>query len=86
MGKIKRRKSEKKSVQMIRKAGVKPSRFLIVMGVAGSSKTSVGKALASQLGWHFYDADDFHPQENRTKMENGFLDDSGAPWLATSMI
>lgn len=59
--------------------------FFIVMGVSGSGKTSVGKALAKQLGWDFYDADDFHPPENVAKMECGTpLNDSDrAPWLAT---
>ena len=60
------------------------TRFCIVMGVSGSGKTSVGKSLANRLGWHFYDADDFHPPENVAKMANGIpLDDSDrAPWLA----
>lgn len=60
------------------------TRFFIVMGVSGSGKTSVGKALASHLGWDFYDADDFHPQENVAKMARGIpLDDSDrAAWLA----
>jgi gluconokinase len=59
-------------------------RFLIVMGVSGSGKTSVGKALAKYLRWDFYDADDFHPPENVAKMANGIpLDDSDrAPWLS----
>jgi gluconokinase len=59
-------------------------RFLIVMGVSGSGKTSVGKALAEHLRWEFYDADDFHPPENVVKMARGIpLDDSDrAPWLA----
>ena len=59
-------------------------RFVIVMGVSGSGKTSIGKALANRLGWDFYDADDFHPPENVAKMANGIpLDDSDrAPWLA----
>lgn len=54
------------------------------MGVSGSGKTSVGKALAEYLGWDFYDADDFHPPENVAKMTNGIaLNDSDrAPWLA----
>jgi gluconokinase len=59
-------------------------RFLIVMGVSGSGKTSVGKALAEHLRWEFYDADDFHPPENVAKMASGIpLDDSDrVPWLA----
>lgn len=62
---------------------MKPIRFLIVMGVSGSGKTSVGKGLAESLGWDFFDADDFHPPENVAKMASGIpLDDSDrAPWL-----
>ncbi len=60
------------------------TRFIIVMGVSGSGKTSVGQLLAKQLGWGFYDADDFHPPENVAKMANGIpLNDSDrGPWLA----
>jgi gluconokinase len=60
------------------------ARFFTVMGVSGSGKTSVGKALADRLGWQFYDADDFHPPENIAKMANGMpLDDSDRVlWLA----
>ena len=60
------------------------TRFLIVMGVSGCGKSSVGKALAQSLGWDFYDADDFHPPQNVAKMAGGIpLDDSDrAPWLA----
>ena len=59
--------------------------FLIVMGVSGSGKTTIGKAIADRLGWDFYDADDFHPQENITKMENGspLTDSDRAPWLSS---
>jgi gluconokinase len=59
-------------------------RFIILMGVSGSGKTSVGKVLAEHLKWDFYDADDFHPPENVAKMASGIpLDDSDrAPWLA----
>jgi gluconokinase len=59
-------------------------RFFIVMGVSGCGKSSVGVALAKQLGWGFYDADGFHPPENVAKMASGIpLDDSDrAPWLA----
>src|SRR5215207_7637585 len=60
------------------------TRFFIIMGVSGSGKTTVGKALASELGWDFYDADDFHPPENISKMENRIplTDSDRAPWLA----
>jgi len=55
------------------------------MGVSGSGKTTVGQALAKQLDWDFFDADDFHPPENIAKMTEGIpLDDSDrAPWLAS---
>jgi gluconokinase len=60
-----------------------PIGFLI-MGVSGSGKTTVGKALARRLGWDFFDADDFHPAENIAKMASGIpLSDSDrSPWLA----
>lgn len=60
------------------------TRFVIVMGVAGCGKTTVGEALAKRLGWSFYDADAFHPAENIAKMATGMpLNDSDrAPWLA----
>ncbi len=58
-------------------------RFLIVMGVSGSGKTTVGKLLAARLGWDFYDADDFHPPANIAKMAGGIpLNDADrVPWL-----
>jgi gluconokinase len=61
------------------------TRFVILMGVSGSGKTSVGSSLAQHLGWDFYDADHFHPPENIAKMANGIpLDDSDrAPWLGS---
>jgi gluconokinase len=60
------------------------TRFVIVMGVAGSGKTTVGESLAQRLGWNFYDADAFHPAENIAKMASGTpLDDADrTPWLA----
>ena len=55
------------------------------MGVAGSGKTTFGKALAEKLGWDFFDADDFHSPENIVKMTAEIpLDDSDrTTWLAT---
>ena len=56
---------------------------IILMGVAGSGKTTVGQLLAGRLGWTFYDGDDFHPARNREKMKRGIpLDESDRqPWL-----
>ncbi|MEN9223214.1 MAG: gluconokinase [Thermostichus sp. BF3_bins_97] len=45
--------------------------ILIISGVSGSGKTTVGSLLAQELGWIFLDADDFHPPENREKMRQG---------------
>jgi gluconokinase len=58
--------------------------ILILMGVAGSGKTTVGTLLARQLGWQFVDADDFHPVENKEKISRGIAltDSDRAPWLA----
>ena len=58
--------------------------ILILMGVVGAGKTTVGSLLAQRLGWRFADADDFHPAANVEKIRNGIaLDDSDrAPWLA----
>ncbi len=56
---------------------------VIVMGVSGSGKTTVGRRLAKRLGWPFHDADDFHPEENVEKMRAGVPlgDAARAPWL-----
>jgi gluconokinase len=58
--------------------------IILLMGVQGSGKTTVGRALAEHLGWRFADADEFHPPENIAKMAAGIpLDDRDrAPWLA----
>ena len=58
---------------------------VVVMGVSGSGKTTVGAALAQRLGVPFADADDFHPPENITKMSAGVPldDDDRGPWLET---
>jgi gluconokinase len=57
--------------------------IVIVMGTAGSGKTTIGKLLAAQLGWEFADADNFHSPANVAKMSRGIpLDDADrAPWL-----
>jgi carbohydrate kinase (thermoresistant glucokinase family) len=58
--------------------------IIIVMGVSGCGKTTVGKLLAERLGLPFYDADDFHPVENVEKMKSGepLTDADRHPWLA----
>jgi gluconokinase len=58
--------------------------IIILMGVSGSGKTTVGKLLANDLGWEFLEADDFHPPANIDKMRRGVpLDDADRdPWLA----
>ena len=56
---------------------------IVLMGVAGSGKTTVGQQLAAELAWSFADADQFHPPANVAKMSAGQpLDDTDrAPWL-----
>lgn len=57
--------------------------IVIVMGVSGSGKTTVGQLLATALQWPFFDADNFHPPANIQKMQRGIpLDDNDrGPWL-----
>jgi len=57
--------------------------IIIIMGVAGSGKTTIGSLLADELGWAFYDADDFHSEANRAKMSQGIAltDEDRAGWL-----
>jgi gluconokinase len=56
---------------------------VIVMGVTGAGKTTIGRLLAEQSGWEFADADDFHPPANVEKMRRGIplTDDDRRPWL-----
>ncbi|MBO3697402.1 gluconokinase [Roseivirga sp. E12] len=58
-------------------------KLIIVMGITGSGKSTVGKALSEKLGVPFLDADDFHPQENIKKMSRSIPlnDDDRWPWL-----
>lgn len=55
----------------------------IIMGVAGCGKTTVGRMLAERLSMKFYDADDFHPQDNITKIKDRIPLEDGdrIPWL-----
>lgn len=57
--------------------------ILVMMGVCGCGKSTVGEALAKSLGWRFLDADDFHPPANVAKMAGGtpLTDDDRWPWL-----
>ncbi len=57
--------------------------IVIVFGVSGAGKTTVGKLLAEDLGWKFYEADDFHPRANIEKMRSGrpLTDEDRWPWL-----
>lgn len=62
----------------------RPGQVIVVMGVAGSGKSTVGAALAARLGWTFCEGDGFHPPGNVAKMASGVpLDEEDrGPWLA----
>ena len=57
--------------------------IIIIMGVSGVGKTTVGRLLAKELGWNFYDADAFHSAANKDKMSRGvaLTDEDRADWL-----
>jgi len=57
--------------------------IVIVFGVSGAGKTTIGKLLAEELGWQFLEADDFHPRSNIEKMRGGrpLTDEDRRPWL-----
>src|SRR5690242_7608883 len=61
------------------------SMVILLMGVSGSGKTLIGQMLASELGFEFHDADDFHSAQNVQKMRSGvpLTDEDRAPWLAS---
>ena len=56
---------------------------IILMGVSGSGKTTIGTRLAKTLGWSFADGDEFHPESNVEKMRRGepLTDEDRWPWL-----
>lgn len=60
-----------------------PATHLVVMGVAGSGKSTIAAALSRQLGWACAEADEFHPQSNIDKMTQGIplQDEDRWPWL-----
>jgi gluconokinase len=59
--------------------------IVVVMGVSGSGKTTIGKLLAERMGWIFADADDYFPLAYKQKMAAGhpLTDENRAPWLQT---
>ncbi|MEA5617598.1 gluconokinase [Cronbergia sp. UHCC 0137] len=59
--------------------------IILLMGVSGSGKTTIGQLLARSLNWEFYDGDSFHSLENIEKMRVGIPlnDDDRIPWLQT---
>ena len=65
------------------RADSRPQSAIVVMGVSGSGKTTIGRRLAERLGVTFVDADDLHPESNRQKMAGGtpLDDDDRWPWL-----
>jgi gluconokinase len=62
--------------------------IIIVSGVSGSGKTTIGELLAKSLNWDFQDADSFHPSSNINKMHQGIAltDADRIPWLETLQI
>lgn len=59
--------------------------IVVLMGVSGVGKTTIGTQLAAELGWKFYEGDDFHQAANIEKMRKGIplTDEDRIPWLAT---
>jgi gluconokinase len=75
---------EGRPLGMTRSWEAQPITVIIVMGVSGSGKTTVGLGLASAIGWDFLEGDSLHPPANVAKMAAGepLGDSDRAPWLA----
>jgi gluconokinase len=56
---------------------------IVVMGVTGAGKSTIGRALAAALGWEFHDGDDLHSEESKRKMHRGepLTDFDRGPWI-----
>jgi gluconokinase len=76
--------AQQSAQQSVQESGPQSAPVLVVMGVSGSGKSTVGAALAQRLRVPFEDADDFHPPANIAKMTAGRAldDDDRGPWLA----
>jgi len=63
--------------------GILSPMILILCGVCGAGKTTIGQMLAARLGWRFDDADDYHSKVNKQKMQSGvpLTDEDRVPWL-----
>ena len=61
---------------------------IVLIGPMGCGKSTIGELLARELGWPFYDADDFHPKKTVEKMRAGIAlnDEDRKPWLQRYMI
>ncbi|HXV80508.1 MAG TPA: gluconokinase [Candidatus Binatia bacterium] len=59
------------------------NKVIVIIGVSGSGKTTVGRLLSEELDWKYYEGDDFHPQANVEKLKNGIplSDADRRPWL-----
>lgn len=59
--------------------------IVILMGVTGTGKTTIGTTLAKRANWHYAEGDDYHSEANKAKMHAGvpLTDEDRAPWLAT---